>query len=209
ISRFGKNTSAYTGKQGLSGSTHAKGKHCGSDDHHVVSILGSRVNIIQDDKPQGNIEQSQTYHYQTHYRSASESDLQTGVQRFSGRVGCSGRSHGGGFHTQVTGHTGKETSREKCERHPWVLKIEAICQHRKKCSKQHKKDEHYLVLLLQVSHGSLAYVRSYFFHNVGSFFCFPHLPVKMQGKKQGQQRGRRNNPKYVVHCYIDKFLTID
>ena len=76
-------TAADTGKQRLCRGTHTEGQHGGGDGDESVGI-----EAVQHDKPDGDVEQSETYHRETHHGTRAEGNLQTGIQTLTGSVGC-------------------------------------------------------------------------------------------------------------------------
>ena len=62
VSCLGVYTTTHTSKESLGRSTHTKGKHGGSDGDETAD-----TSSIEHHKPDGDIEQTETYHRQTHY----------------------------------------------------------------------------------------------------------------------------------------------
>ena len=58
-------TAAHTCKQSLCGSTHTEGQHGGRDGYqgHFITM----IEMIQNQEPDGNVEQAEAYHHQTHH----------------------------------------------------------------------------------------------------------------------------------------------
>ena len=100
IGSFGVDTATHTGKERLRRSTHTEGQHRGGDGNESVG-----VELVEHNKPNGNVEQAKTYHRQTHDSTGTEGNLQTGIQTLTGCISRTGRSVGGSLHAEETSQT--------------------------------------------------------------------------------------------------------
>ena len=78
------------------------------------------------------------------------------------------------LHTEESGQPREESTGEKSKRHPWILGVEAVSHNGKYHGEDNENDEHYLILLFQVCHGTLAHVLSNLYHTRCSFIGFHH-----------------------------------
>ena len=92
VGRFGENAAADTRKQRLCRSAHPEANH-----HH--RNLGQRIyiakevdreDLVQNQEPDRNVQQSEADYHQAHDRPGAESDLQAAVQAFAGGIGRTG-----------------------------------------------------------------------------------------------------------------------
>ena len=172
IGRLGIDTASHTGKKGLCGGTHTKGKHRCCDRNKSVGIK-----LIEHNKPDGNIEQSQANNSQSHHSTRAEGNLQTGIQALASRIGSSGRGIGSGFHTEESGQSGKETTRQESKRHPWVLYVQDIGHESKQQTEHGKHNADNLILLFEIGHSTFTHIKSNLLH-AGSAFIRLHHPGK-------------------------------
>ena len=175
IGRLGIDAAADTRKERLRGSAHAKGQHRRSDGDE--GCLAATVESMQDKEPHGDVEQAETYHDKSHNSTGAERYLQSFIQPLTSRVGCAPTGIGRGLHAKETGKTGEEATREESERHPGVLHMKAIGHDGKDGGKDDKDDQHYFILLFEISHGTPAHIASDLLHPRGSFF-FAHHPAE-------------------------------
>ena len=75
-----------------------------------------------------------------------------------------------------------------------VLHIETIGQDGEESGKDDEYDSHYLVLLFEISHRTLAYIGSYLLHSRSALVLFEHPLVKIERKSQCDERGNRHQP---------------
>ena len=151
--------------------------------------------MIQDEEPDGDIEQTEAYHHQAHHGTRAEGHLETLVERVAGCIGRAGRSIGSGLHTEETSQAGEETTGEEGKRHPFVLCMEHVGHEGKDDGQHDEHDEYHLVLLFQVGHGSLAHILSNFNHSRCSLALLHHLREEEPCHSQCAHRSDGNNPK--------------
>ena len=149
---------------------------------------------IQQQVPEGNVEQSESDHYQSHDRSATESDAQTAVQRGACGIGGTCGSIGSGLHAQESGKSGEESAGQEGYRYPMVLYIEAVGHDGEQDYQSEEDHPDDFVLLFQVRHGAFAYGGGNLHHLRSSFALFHHLAVEVPGKTEGQDRSDGYNP---------------
>ena len=193
IGCLGINTATHTGKQCLCGSTHSEGKHSSGDGDEGCRL--ALIDGIQHYKPYSNVEQSESYNDQTHYGSAAESNLQSFVQTCTRSVGSTCRRISGGFHAKEACQSGEQSAREESKRNPRVLHFQHVSHKGKHNGKHHKDNCHNLILLLQISHGTLPYMLCNLFHSVSTLFLFHHRAEEKPCHSQCYNAGNRNQPK--------------
>ena len=67
--------------------------------------LMAAVELVEHNKPNGNVEQTKTYHRQTHDSTGTEGNLQSCIQTLTGCISRTGRSVGGSLHAEETSQT--------------------------------------------------------------------------------------------------------
>ena len=157
---------------------------------------------VQHNPPDGNIQKAEAHHGQTHHGAAAERDLETAVEAAHRRVGRTGRSISGGLHAYESGQSAEETAGQEGERHPGILHAEAIGQHGKQGREDNKNNDHHLVLLFEVSHGSLPDVLGDFFHGNGSFALLHHLAEENPREQERHDRRHGNRIKQEIQIHI-------
>ena len=185
-------TATHTGKQGLRRSTHTEGQHRGGDGDEAVAL----VEIVQYNKPDGDVEQTETHHRETHHGTRTEGNLQTCIQTLTGSVGRTGRGVGGGLHAEETCQSGEETSREEGKRHPGILYVQAVCHEGKEGTEHHKHDGDDLVLLFQIGHSAIAHIECNFFHTRRTLVGRHHLTEEEVRHAQCHHRCDGHEPEY-------------
>ena len=68
---------------------------------------------VEDEEPEGHIQQGHADHTQAHNSTATEGDAQAIVQAFTGGVGCAGGGVGGGTHPNEACDTRGKAGREE------------------------------------------------------------------------------------------------
>ena len=194
---LGVDAASHTGEEGLGGGTHAEGQHGGGDD---AEFMAGRQRVggndsLQQEIPEGNVQQTQPHDHQAHHRATAEGDAQAGVERAAGGVCRAGGSIGGRLHAQKAGQAGEETAGQEGDGHPRVLHVEAVGHDGKHEGQAHKHEGHDLVLLFEVRHRPLADGGGDFHHLRGTLTFFHHLPVEIPGERQCQDRRCRHQPK--------------
>ena len=81
ISSLGVDTSSNACKQRLGGSPHPESEHHCGNGHQFVPVGSLRDKVVQDDKPKRYINQHQSYHDQSHHRTAAKGKAQSTVER--------------------------------------------------------------------------------------------------------------------------------
>ena len=158
---------------------------------------------LEDQPPEGNVEEAETDDGQAHDGAAAERDLQAAVERTHGRVGGAGGGVGGRAHADETGEAGEETARQEGERDPAVLDMEAIGQDGEQARKDDEYDDHDLVLLAEIGHRALADILGNLLHGRRPFAFLHHLVVEEPGEEQGDDRRRGYEIKQVFcHRYV-------
>ena len=185
ICRLGINTTAYAGKKCLRGSTHTKGQHGGRDGDEVSfrPYQLKQTGTVKDKEPTGDVQQRKTHYRQPHHRTRTESHLQTRIQALTRRVSRTSRRICCGLHSEETSQTGEETAGQESEPDDTVLQVK-IRHNGKNDSQHHEHNRHDFVLLLEISHRSLAHMRSDGFHQVGAFILAQHRAIEIVGKTE-------------------------
>jgi len=83
-----------------------------------------RNEVIQQQIPECDVEQSQSDDYESHDSTRAEGDSQSAVERGPGLVGGASRSIGRRLHAEESGEAREETARQEGERNPFVLNME-------------------------------------------------------------------------------------
>ena len=183
----------------MCGGTHTEGEHGGGDGNEGSGI--AMIEYIENDKPYGNVKESEAYHYKSHHRSRAERNLQAGIQTLTGSIGCTSRSIGCGLHAEESGKTGEKSTGEEGERHPWVLHLQHICHKGEYDGEDDEDNEHHLILLLEIGHRTASDIFCNFPHSRGSFVRFHHGLEEIPCHRQGYQRCNRNKPKYFWNVF--------
>ena len=123
--------------------------------------------------------------------------MESAIERLACGICGTCRSVGGRLHTEEARQAREETAREEGKPHDAVLQLEVGHDTENGCQDDEHND-HHLVLLFQVSHGSLTDMCSDFLHQVSTFVLFHHLLVEDESKCQGQDRGRQHNVNNTV-----------
>ena len=127
-----------------------------------------------------------------HHCTRAECDLEAGVEAASCGVGSTAGCVGSGFHSDKSGKSGEESSREEGERYPRVLDVEAISKDGEEYGQDGKDYNDYLVLLFEVCHCTFANILRYLAHSGRSFIFFFHLAIEYRSESQRQHRGQRD-----------------
>ena len=202
VCRLCIDASANAGEQCLRGSTHSEGQHCCG--YCYQSHLFTVVHSVKDDKPQRNVEQSESDYHQSHHGTAAECDSQSAVKTAPSCVCRACGGVGGGLHSEKSRKPGEESSGEESERHPRVLHLHDICHEGENSG---KNDKHYcdnLVLLFKIRHGTFSYMSGYLTHSYGSLVFLHHVSEEDPRGSQSCYAGGGNEPKYrwnVVHIF--------
>ena len=176
-------TTTHTGEECLCRSTHTEGQHGGGDRDETILI-----EVVEHDKPDGDVEQSKTYHSESHDGTRAEGNLQTSVQALTRSIGRTGGGIGGGLHAEEACQTREETTSEEGKRHPGVLHVQAIGHEGKEGTKHHKDDADHLILLFQVGHSAFAYIERNLFHTGRAFIGCHHLAEEEPRHAQCHER---------------------
>jgi len=148
------------------------------------------------EKPQGNVEQSQSHDNQSHDRSRAEGHAQPLVQALSGRVGRACAGVCGGFHAEESGQSAEESAGEKGKRHPRVLGVESVGHDGKDAGQNDKHIQHDLVLLLEIGHRPASHILRDLAHAGRTLVFFHHAPKEEPRHSQCAYRGNGDEPKY-------------
>ena len=150
------------------------------------------LEVVQHDKPNGDIEQAKSYHGETHHGTRAEGNLKTCVEALAGCVSGTSAGIGGSLHSEEASQTGEETTREECKRHPGVLHAESIGHEGEQGSQGDEHVEHHLVLLFQICHSAIAHVLCNFTHARCALVSLDHTLKEIPGHAQCHDRGHGN-----------------
>ena len=207
VGRLRVDAAAYTGEQCLRRGTHTEGQHgCRYGDEHLACRHLVRVEPGQDDEPQCNVKQSQADDDQSHDCSGAEGDLESVVQSFPCGIGCSGTGIGGCFHSEEPGQSREEPSCQESERNPGVLCVETVGHDGEDSSQNDEYDQDDLVLLLQVGHGSSAYVFSNLSHAGCAFLGLDHGLEEIPCHSQRAHGSNGNEPEYLWNVFHIQYV---
>ena len=162
---------------------------------HVVN----RVNdLVKNNVPQGNVQQTEADHHQPHDGTGTEGDLQTAVQTFTGAPGSTAAGGSCRLHADETAETGEETACKEGNRHKGVL--ETVKRKGQEDHKEnHEHDPDRLVLLTEVCHGAFTDEARDLLHRVVAFRRLDHEFVTDQGEDQCHKSTDRGDPE----CFRD------
>ena len=168
-------------------------------DVQAISHVSSRVNdLVKNDVPQGDIQQTEADHYQPHDGTGTEGDLQTAVQAFTGTLSSTAAGGSCRLHADETAETGEETACKEGNRHKGVLEAA-----KRKDQEDHKEDHEHdpdrLVLLTEVCHGAFTDEARDLLHRVVAFRRLDHEFVTDQGEDQCHKCTDRGDPE----CFRD------
>ena len=172
IGRLGVDTATHTGEQSLRGSTHSEGEHRGGDGDQCGML--ALIEGCEDEKPEGDVEQAEADHNQAHDRTRAERHTQTAVQPLTGSIGCTTTGVSSCLHAKETTQAREEATGEKGKRYPRILHMQSVGHECKQQGQDDEDNEYNLVLLTQISHGTLAYMRGYLTHARCAFVGFHH-----------------------------------
>ena len=195
VSGLGVDTAAHAGEEGLGGCTHSEGKHGGGDDHELLRGVGLLHESVQDDPPDGDVEQAEAHYGEAHHGAGAERYLEAGIKAPARCIGSTAGSEGGGLHPDEACEAGEETAGEECERNPGVLDAESVREDREEYGEHDEDYDHYLVLLLEVSHGSLTHVLRDLLHSRGTLVLLLHLTVEDECEEEREDRRNGNGIK--------------
>ena len=155
----------------------------------VVMVMRSyqlkQSGAIKDKEPTGDIQQRQPHYRQTHYRTRTESHLQTGVKALTRRISGTSRCIGRRLHAEEASQAGEETAGQKSEPDDTVLQVK-IRHNGEDNSQHHEHNGYHFVLLLEISHSALAHMRSDGFHQVGALILAQHRVFRVFFQKRMQ-----------------------
>ena len=155
---------------------------------------------IEQQIPEGYIEQTEPHYHQPHYRTAAESDAQAGIQGGARSICRTCRGIRGCLHTEKTGKPGEEPAGKEGYRNPGVLDAEAVSHNREKNYQPQEHPAHNLILLAEVGHGAFAHGGGNLHHLRSALALFHHLTVEIPGKAECQNGSGWNQPeKQSVH----------
>ena len=197
VGSFGVDASAHPGEQSHKGGAHAVHHHDIAQSHRVVDP-GPQA---QDDKPQGDVQQSQAHHSKAHDTARGEGHPQSPVQALAGGLGGACVGIGGNFHAHQTGQHGPDAAGQKGKGSESGEHLSARAEgHDQKQNKDHSKDlGHRGVLVLEVGIGAGADSPGNFLHSGGPFRIGHDPPLLLQSKKEGSQCARKAQPVQVLH----------
>ncbi len=164
------------------------------------------VEITQHKKPDGDVEQSETYDHQSHDGTTAERHFQSAVKTLAGCVGSAGGSVCGSLHSEESGKSREETACEECERHPRVLHFQYVSH---EGENDRKYDEHYghdIVLLLEVSHRTTSHILCNLNHSGRTLIFLSHLAEEVPCHCQRYDRGGWHEPKYYWNVHRSNYL---
>ena len=159
--------------------------------------------MIQNNKPNGDVEQSKTYDGESHDGTRAESNLKTSIETLARSIGSTGRSVGSGLHAEESCKTREESSRKECKRNPRVLHVQAIGHEGKQSAEHHKDNAYDLVLLLQVGHCSVTHIECDLFHTWRTFVGCHHLAEENIRHTQCHDRCDGHEPEYCGNVHVD------
>ena len=162
----------------------------------MVTRAVAFVHRIKNNKPDGNIEQTESHHHESHHGTAPKGYLQTFVQSGACTMGCTGRSISSGLHAKESCQTREESAGKEGKGHPWILHLQHISHEGENNGENDEDGRHHLVLLLEVSHSTLSYMLCDFFHSVCTFILFHHGAEEEPCHSQCHNAGYWNEPKY-------------
>ena len=143
--------------------------------------------FVQNQVPQGDVQQTEADNDQSHDRTGTECDSQAFIQAFAGALSGTGGRIGGGFHTEETAQAAEKSASQECDGNKGVLHafVRQKCEDRQ----QHNEDQCYdLVLAEQIRIRTFTHVRGNFDHGFGAFRGAHHLLIEVDGKAQSQDR---------------------
>ena len=108
----------------------------------------SLIEGVENEKPDGNVEQTEAYYHQSHHGAAPEGDVKGRTKSCAGRIGRATRGIGGGLHAKEAGQAGEETTRKESEGHPRILYLQHIGHEGEQQGEYDEGDKHDFVLLL-------------------------------------------------------------
>ena len=201
VGRLGIDTAADTGEEGLRRGAHSEGQHGGSDDDQRLGVRGLVYECAENEPPDRDVQQTETDDGQTHYGAAAEGDLKAGIERTHRRIGRTGGGVGRRLHPDESGQAGEETAGQEGERHPRILHVEPVRQHRKERGQHDKHDDDDLVLLFQVSHRTFAHILRNLFHRYGPLALLHHLTEENPREQKRHDRCRRDRIKNNIQIH--------
>ena len=154
------------------------------------------IEITQHKKPDGDVEKSETHHNETHHGTRTECHLQSAVKALAGCIGSAGGSVSGSLHAKEACQSREESSREECKRHPWILHLQHVCHKGKHHCEYDENYGHHLILLAQISHGSLSHKLRNLNHSRSTLVLLPHLAEEVACHCQSHHRGYGHKPKH-------------
>ena len=124
VSSLGIDTTTYTSKESLCRSTHSEGKHCcrDSDECHLVAM----IEMTQNEEPDCNIQQAETYDSKTHYGTTAEGNLQATVKTLAGSIRSTSAGVSSRLHSEESGEAREEATSKEGKWHPRILHLKHI-----------------------------------------------------------------------------------
>jgi len=205
-------TATDAGEEGLRRGAHAEGDHRRRDFHEhplrvharvnegqapqgqtVLHVFGRVDELVEDQVPQRDVEQTEAHHDQAHDGAGPEGHLQTAVEAFAGALGG---ARGGGrcrLHPQKSAQAAEEAAGEEGHGDEWVL--DAFV--RQKGEERHENRENHgdhTVLTSEVGIGAFTHVLGDLDHLLRARRSFDHLLVEVERKPQSAQRRNGRNP---------------
>lgn len=97
---LGVDAATHTGKESLGRRTHAEGEHRGGDHGHLLGSAHIVNEAVEDDVPDGDVEEAEADNDEAHHRAGAESHAQAPVEALAGSVGSAGRGIGSRLHAE-------------------------------------------------------------------------------------------------------------
>ena len=105
IGCLGVDAATHAGKERLGRRAHAEGEHGGGDHGHFLERIGIVDTPVEDKIPDGDVEEAEAHHHQTHHGSGAERHSEASVEAFTGGIGGARRGIGGCLHAEEARQT--------------------------------------------------------------------------------------------------------
>ena len=209
---LGVDAAADAREKRLRGGAHAEGDHGGGGvdqlvdrraagrherhaqmDPAVGHVLGRDDDAVEQEIPEGDVEQAEADDRKAHDRAGAEGNLQAAVEAFRAALGRARRGVGGGLHPDEAAERRKEAGGQEGDRHEGVE--HARKRHRSENGDEHdERDEHDLVLPEKVGERTFAHMARDLLHAVVPWRGLQHAEIEEDAGEKAQQRRERGDP---------------
>ncbi len=194
---FREDTAADAGEEGLGTCSHPEAEHRNGDVDQRQGFIAEYIgpDVIQESKPQCDVNQPQADDGQAHDGPRTEGDLQTLIQRLlSARCGSAARPRGGP-HAKPSSQAREKATRQKCERHEFALHLQDKGGDREQNDDHKKERANNFVLLFQIRVRTFANIARDLDHACVAFIGGHHRFVKQKGLDERHYRsGKCKHP---------------